>query len=60
MNGFKIEIPTYRADVLRPIDLIEEFLRIYSYNKISFSEQVSCLTAQAVYRTKASFEKQNF
>jgi phenylalanyl-tRNA synthetase beta chain len=40
-EGFKIEVPTYRADVLRPIDLIEEFLRIYSYNKISFSEQVT-------------------
>ncbi|MFC2113830.1 phenylalanine--tRNA ligase subunit beta [Bacteroidota bacterium] len=33
-------VPTYRPDVLRPIDLAEEVLRIYSYNKITFSQQL--------------------
>ena len=37
----QVEVPTYRPDVLRPIDLVEEVLRIYSYNKIEFSDLVT-------------------
>ncbi|MBS1549530.1 MAG: phenylalanine--tRNA ligase subunit beta [Bacteroidetes bacterium] len=33
-NGFEISVPPYRADVTREIDVIEEILRIYGYNKI--------------------------
>jgi phenylalanyl-tRNA synthetase beta chain len=36
-----VEVPTYRPDVLRPIDLVEEVLRIYSYNKIEISSILS-------------------
>ncbi|MBL6962303.1 MAG: phenylalanine--tRNA ligase subunit beta [Bacteroidetes bacterium] len=36
-----VEVPTYRADVTRPIDLVEEILRIYSYNKIEFGPLVT-------------------
>ena len=35
-----LRIPTYRADVYRNVDVIEEILRIYGYNNIDFSEQV--------------------
>lgn len=33
-------IPTYRVDVQRPCDVIEEILRIYGYNNVEFSETV--------------------
>ena len=33
-NGIFIEIPKYRVDVTRPVDVIEEILRVYGYNKI--------------------------
>jgi phenylalanyl-tRNA synthetase beta chain len=33
-NGFEVSVPPYRADVTREIDVIEEILRIYGYNKI--------------------------
>lgn len=33
-------IPTYRVDVLRDVDVIEEILRIYGYNNIDFSDSV--------------------
>lgn len=33
-NGLELSVPTYRADVTREIDVIEEILRIYGYNKV--------------------------
>ena len=35
-----LRIPTYRVDVLRDVDVIEEVLRIYGYNNIEFSNSV--------------------
>ncbi len=32
-TGFTAIVPPYRSDVTRPIDLVEELLRIYGYNK---------------------------
>jgi len=32
-----LEVPTYRVDVRRPCDVIEDFLRIYGYNRIEMS-----------------------
>lgn len=34
-------IPPYRADVQREVDLIEEILRIYGYNKIQTEDKIS-------------------
>jgi len=36
-----LEIPTYKVDVQREVDVIEEILRIYGYNNIEVSERVS-------------------
>lgn len=36
-----LEVPTYRVDVLREVDVIEEILRIYGYNNIEISEHVN-------------------
>lgn len=39
-TGLKLEIPTFKVDVTREADIIEEILRIYGYNNIDFSESV--------------------
>lgn len=35
-----LSIPTYRVDVLRDVDVIEDILRIYGYNNVEISENV--------------------
>jgi phenylalanyl-tRNA synthetase beta chain len=40
-DGLELSIPTYRADVTREIDVIEEVLRIYGYNKIESPKKFS-------------------
>lgn len=39
-TGLNLEIPTFKTDVTREADIIEEILRIYGYNNIGFSESV--------------------
>ena len=36
----EVSVPTDKADVMRPIDLVEEILRIYGFNKIEIPQQV--------------------
>lgn len=36
-----LRIPTYRVDVTRPCDVIEEILRIYGYNNVGFTDHVN-------------------
>ena len=36
-EGVGLQIPSYRVDVTRPADLIEDILRVYGYNKIEAS-----------------------
>lgn len=40
-NGLELSVPVYRADVIREIDVIEEVLRIYGYNKIDAPKKIS-------------------
>ena len=35
-----LSVPTYRVDVTRPADVVEEILRVYGYNNIDFSAQL--------------------
>lgn len=35
-----LQVPTYRVDVQRPCDVVEDVLRIYGYNNIEISETV--------------------
>lgn len=35
-----LEIPAYKVDVLREVDVIEEILRIYGYNNVEVSDRV--------------------
>lgn len=40
-NGvLKLEIPTFKVDVTREVDVIEEVLRVYGYNNIKFDDQI--------------------
>ena len=36
----KVEVPSYRVDVTREVDIIEEVLRIYGYNNIEMKQQM--------------------
>lgn len=40
-DGLELSVPAYRADVVREIDVIEEILRIYGYNKIESPKKIS-------------------
>jgi phenylalanyl-tRNA synthetase beta chain len=42
-TGLQLEIPTFKIDVLRPIDVVEEVLRIYSFDKIPVSTSVKSI-----------------
>ncbi|MDE7408356.1 MAG: phenylalanine--tRNA ligase subunit beta, partial [Muribaculaceae bacterium] len=35
-----LKVPTYRVDVQRPCDVIEDVLRIYGYNNVEFSNEL--------------------
>ena len=43
-----LEVPTYRVDVQRPCDVVEDVLRIYGYNNIAFD---NTLHATLSYKT---------
>lgn len=53
-----LSIPTYRVDILRDVDVIEEILRIYGYNNI---ETDSFVKSNLSYksRTDRSYDLQN-
>ncbi|MDR1973516.1 MAG: phenylalanine--tRNA ligase subunit beta [Bacteroidales bacterium] len=40
-DTINVEVPTNKVDVTRPADLVEEFLRIYGYNKIEDKGRLS-------------------
>ncbi|WP_183577076.1 phenylalanine--tRNA ligase subunit beta [Mucilaginibacter sp. X5P1] len=39
-EGLSLEVPPYRVDVTRDVDVIEEILRIYGYNNIHIPTQI--------------------
>ncbi len=39
-NDLTVEVPTFKVDVKREADVIEEILRIYGYNNIEFPDQL--------------------
>lgn len=39
--GLGLVIPAYRVDVTREIDVIEEILRVYGYNNITFTQKIN-------------------
>nr|WP_299346613.1 phenylalanine--tRNA ligase subunit beta [Allomuricauda sp.] len=45
-SGLGLTIPFYRVDVEREVDVIEEILRVYGYNKIGFNEKFNASVAE--------------
>ncbi|SIS66560.1 phenylalanyl-tRNA synthetase beta subunit [Zobellia uliginosa] len=43
--GLGLSIPSYRVDVQREVDVIEEILRVYGYNNIDFGTKLNASTA---------------
>ena len=44
-TGLGLEIPSYRVDVVREVDVIEEILRVYGYNNISTTNKFNASVA---------------
>ncbi len=40
-NSVEVAVPTYRVDVTRPCDVVEDVLRIYGYNNIQISPSLN-------------------
>lgn len=57
-DTLNLNIPTYRVDVLRDVDVIEDILRIYGYNNIEISDN---LKSNLSYQTPTdkSYDLQN-
>ncbi len=47
-EGLELEVPTFKVDVTREVDIIEEILRIYGYNKIAIPAQIRASLNYAV------------
>ncbi|PKA96575.1 phenylalanyl-tRNA synthetase beta subunit [Flavobacteriaceae bacterium MAR_2009_75] len=43
--GLGLSIPSYRVDVHREVDVIEEILRVYGYNNINFKNKINASIA---------------
>ncbi|AYN67924.1 phenylalanine--tRNA ligase subunit beta [Euzebyella marina] len=43
--GLGLSIPSYRVDVHREVDVIEEILRVYGYNNIDFKDKLNASIA---------------
>src|SRR5690606_37760357 len=39
-ESLDLQVPPYRVDVIREVDIIEEVLRIYGYNNIEIKKQI--------------------
>jgi len=53
-QGLSLLIPTFKVDVTREADVIEEILRIYGYNNVEFEDKISTSVS---HRVKPDLEK---
>jgi phenylalanyl-tRNA synthetase beta chain len=53
-EGLKLLVPTFKVDVTREADIIEEILRIYGYNNVEFEDKISTSVS---LRVKPDLEK---
>lgn len=56
-NDWLLRIPTYRVDVLREADVVEDVLRIYGYNNVPMPEKLSWALSPS--QRPDSFQLQN-
>lgn len=45
-NGFSVLVPSFRSDVTRPIDLVEEFIRIHGTDKVPAGRPIAPLPGE--------------
>jgi phenylalanyl-tRNA synthetase beta chain len=45
--GLGLIVPSYRVDVQRDVDVIEEILRVYGYNNIKFSDKLNATVSNS-------------
>jgi phenylalanyl-tRNA synthetase beta chain len=57
-GNWTLSIPTYRVDVTRDVDVIEDILRIYGYNNVEIGEEVKS-TLSYETPTDLSYKLQN-
>ena len=46
-SGLGLIVPSYRVDVQREVDVVEEILRVYGYNNISFSKKLNATVSNS-------------
>jgi len=52
-----VNVPTNKADVIRDVDLVEEILRIYGFNKIPIPTKVSSTLSFSEYPSKRKIKE---
>lgn len=57
-SGLELNVPAYKVDVTREVDVIEEILRIYGYNNISIPTQVKASLNYGVKPDKEAVQNQ--
>lgn len=57
-DGLELSVPNYRADVKREIDVIEEILRIYGYNKVDAPQKISFSPVKLSFNDQDALENQ--
>ncbi len=57
-NEWELSIPTYRVDVQRDVDVIEDILRIYGYNNVEIGETLNS-NLSYLTPTDRSYQLQN-
>ncbi|MBT8236375.1 MAG: phenylalanine--tRNA ligase subunit beta, partial [Bacteroidia bacterium] len=55
-SGLGLEIPSYRVDVQREVDVIEEILRVYGYNEIATPAKFNASVAKSSPRESYKLE----
>ncbi len=56
-KSIKVRVPTNKADVLREIDLIEEILRIYGFNKIEIGSEIRSSISHSDFPDKSDLKE---
>ncbi len=52
--SFTVKVPTNKTDVLRPVDVIEEILRIYGLNMVPMTDNIRMSLTYGTHPTKQS------
>ena len=56
-SGYTLQVPAYRVDVQRDVDVVEDILRIYGYNNIDFSDSLKSNIAYSQRPNSAKMQR---